>query len=50
VLQTDIYTDDVPAIFNRFRDAIDERHWLKRVTLIQSEIRNVIQAPGQFNS
>lgn len=38
-MQIDLYTKDIPEIFERFRDAIGERHWIKRVAAIKSEIK-----------
>lgn len=39
MIQIDLYTGDFPAVFARFREAVVERHWTKRVTDINSEAR-----------
>ncbi|MGB8339402.1 MAG: hypothetical protein WCD07_07955 [Burkholderiales bacterium] len=39
MLKVEIHTEEIPTIFARFRDVIDESHWKKRVSLIKSEIR-----------
>lgn len=39
VLKVDIQTGEIPDIFARFKNVIDERYWLKRVASIKDEIR-----------
>jgi len=39
MLQVDLYTRDFPTVFARFREAVGERQWTKRVTAINSEAR-----------
>jgi hypothetical protein len=39
VLKVEIHTEEIPTIFTRFRDIIDDSHWRKRVSLIKSEMR-----------
>jgi hypothetical protein len=34
-----LYTSEIPDLFVRFKDVIDERYWLKRVGLIREDIR-----------
>lgn len=38
-MHVDLYTQDIPEIFERFQEAIGERHWIKRVAAIKSEIK-----------
>lgn len=39
MLAVQLNTADIPHIFSRFRDVVGEKHWLKRVSLINAEIR-----------
>lgn len=39
MLKVELQTNEIPDLFVRFRDAIDERYWLKRITLIKEDIR-----------
>ena len=42
MLKVEIQTGEIPDVFARFRDVIEERYWLKRVKSIKDNIR------GQF--
>jgi hypothetical protein len=39
VLKVELRTDEIPNVFARFKEVIDERYWLKRSTSIRSDIR-----------
>jgi len=39
VLKVEIRTDEIPDIFARFKEVIDERYWLRRLVSIKSDIR-----------
>lgn len=41
MLKVEIQTGEIPDIFVRFKHAIDERYWLKRVVSIKDEIRGL---------
>lgn len=39
MLKVEIQTGEIPDVFVRFKDAIDERYWLKRIASIKDNIR-----------
>ena len=39
MLSTELRSHEIPNIFSRFRDIIEERYWLKRVSQLKSETR-----------
>lgn len=39
MLKVELHTNEIPDLFARFKDVIDERYWLKRITSIKEEIR-----------
>lgn len=39
MLKVEIQTGEIPDVFVRFKDVIDERYWLKRFTAIKDDIR-----------
>ncbi len=39
MLKVEMQTGEIPDVFARFQDVIDERYWLKRVALIRDNIR-----------
>lgn len=39
MLKVELHTNEIPDLFARFKDVIDERYWLKRITSIKDEIR-----------
>src|SRR3990172_12818916 len=39
MLKVDLYTADIPAVFARFRDTIEDRHWIKRVKAVNSDAK-----------
>lgn len=39
MLKVELHTSEVPGIFSRFRELVDERSWLKRTAAIKAEIR-----------
>lgn len=39
MLKVELHTNEIPDLFVRFKDVIDERYWLKRITSIKEEIR-----------
>lgn len=39
MLKVELHTHEIPGLFTRFRDVIDERYWLKRVNSIKEDIR-----------
>ena len=39
MLKVEIQTGEIPDVFARFRDVIEERYWLKRVKSIKDNIR-----------
>lgn len=39
MLQVALNTAEIPEVFSRFRELIDERYWLKRTNVIRAEIR-----------
>ena len=39
MLKVEIQTGEIPDVFVRFKDAIDERYWLKRTVSIKDNIR-----------
>lgn len=38
-VQVDLYTGDIPSVFERFSDLVGAQHWKKRVDLLKAEIR-----------
>ena len=39
MLKVELHTGEIPDVFARFKDVIDERYWLKRVASIKNDIR-----------
>ncbi len=39
LLRTELDTAEIPEIYLRFADVIDEKHWKNRVSLLKSVIR-----------
>ena len=39
MLKVELHTSEIPDLFARFKDVIDERYWLKRITSIKEDIR-----------
>lgn len=38
-VKVDLYTGEIPSVFERFSDLIDAEHWKKRVDLLKSDIK-----------
>lgn len=38
-MKVDLYTGEIPSVFERFSDLIDAEHWKKRVDLLKSDIK-----------
>lgn len=38
-MRIELYTEEIPSIFDRFQDLVGESHWRKRVVKINNEIR-----------
>ena len=38
-MQIELYTGDIPSVFERFSDLIGAQHWKKRVDLLKADIR-----------
>ena len=39
MLRVELQTNEIPDLFAQFKDVIDERYWLKRVTSIKDDLR-----------
>lgn len=39
MLKVELQTDEIPDVFARFRNVVDERYWLKRLASINEDIR-----------
>ena len=38
-MQVELYTGDIPSVFERFSDLVGAQHWKKRVDLLKADIR-----------
>ncbi len=38
-MQIELYTGDIPSVFERFSDLIGAQHWKKRVDLLKIDIK-----------
>ncbi len=38
-MQVELHTEDIPSVFERFRDLIGAHHWSKRVALLKAEMK-----------
>jgi hypothetical protein len=39
VLKIELHTNEIPQLFSRFKEVIDERYWLKRISSIKEDIK-----------